>query len=680
MSHSSIAARANAELLESKYAEWKADPRAVEPTWSAFFEGFELGLAQPPKPVALSGAVAAAPDGAQIGARVRIVSLVHTFRSIGHTAAWLDPLSGAPPEQPLLDPAAFGVVEGDLDTEISTQFFEGGRRMPLRELIARLRALYCDRLGFEFMHIQHSAEREWLLRRIESRSAAADRSVDEKRDALRWLEQAESFERFLHRKYVGQKRFSLEGGESLMVALQTIFERCSASGIVEMVTGMAHRGRLNVLANLLQKPLKVLFHEFSENYVPDLVAGDGDVKYHLGFDASRETRAGDRVRVHLAANPSHLEAVNGVVEGKARALQRYLDPRRRDRGFDRGPVLPLLIHGDAAFAGQGSVAELLNLSQLMGYRTGGTVHLVVNNQIGFTTSPEDARSSQYCTDVAKMIEAPIIHVNGDSPLDVMFAAELALDYRQKFKRDVVIDIVCYRRHGHNEGDEPMFTQPKMYREVRAHDSTATLFKRELVETGALDAAEVGEIEKACAERLDRELSELEEAESAGRGHTFAGSRAEPQPPYSHDPVATGVPLKALREIGKKISRTPSNIQVNEKIAKRFLEARRHAVENGGPYNWAFAEALAFGALLMEGRSVRLSGQDCRRGTFSQRHAVLYDAQTRERYTPLNHLVSGQETKLWVYNSLLSEFAVLAYEYGYSAVATDVLVLWEAQFG
>ncbi len=677
MSSSNIASRANADLLEEKYLQWKEDPHSVEPTWSAFFEGFELGQSQPPK-----SAGKGSPEvvgGLDLATRARIVTAVYTFRSLGHTAAWLDPLEG-PPEQTRLGLEQLGFKEEHLDEVISTQFYENGRQMPLRELIDRMRRIYCDRLGIEYMHIHHDEMRNWIRERVEGRIDLPAPAPERKLTALTWLEQAEEFERFLHRKYVGQKRFSLEGGESLMVALNGIFERCPEAGVQEISMGMAHRGRLNVLANFLHKPLRVLFYEFTDNYVPNLVAGDGDVKYHLGFEAVRETGSGDEVSIQLAANPSHLEAVNGVVEGKARARQRALDPEKRDQGVNRGPVLPILIHGDAAFAGQGSVAELLNFSQLTGYRTGGTIHIVVNNQIGFTTSPADARSSAYCTDVAKMIEAPVIHVNGDSPMDVLYAAELALDFRQKFKADVVIDIVCYRRHGHNEGDEPAFTQPKMYREVRAHESTATLFKQELVESGEFTREEVDAIEKSCQDALDAELQELEEAQARGEGHDLEGVIGEPQPPYSHDPVATGISLDLLRKMGLKMVEVPKDFKLNEKIEKRFLEQRRKAIEAGGPYNWATAEALAFGALLVEGNAVRLSGQDCRRGTFSQRHAVLYDRETRARYKPLNHLVPDQEAKLWIYNSLLSEFAVLAFEYGYSLQEPDALVLWEAQFG
>ena len=675
--NSNIAPRANSDLLESKYADWKRESRSVEPTWASFFEGFELGMAQPPR---VDGAYPVSGGGPDPSWRNRLVSMISNFRRLGHQGARINPLSKEAPEVPQLTLEALGFAPGDLDEEITSPFYDDGRTMPLREMIDRLRMTYCDKLGFEFMHIPRREVREWIRERIESRIDLPKPDAAAKKEALTALVHAEGFERFLHRKYVGQKRFSLEGGESLMVALDTILQRCPAEGVSEIFMGMAHRGRLNVLANLLHKPLKVLLYEFSENYVPNLVAGDGDVKYHLGFDGVRRTRDGHEVGLHLASNPSHLEAVNGVVEGKARARQRALDPEMRDQGVDRRPVLPILIHGDAAFAGQGSVAEILNASQLPGYRTGGTIHIIINNQIGFTTSPADARSSQYCTDVAKMIDGPVVHVNGDSPMDVVFAAQMALEYRQKFQSDFFIDIVCYRRHGHNEGDEPAFTQPKLYRDVNAQPTTAALFKKELVKNGDLTREDASAIAKEYRKQLNDELSELEEAERRGEGHALGGSLAQPQPAYSHDPVPTGVPDGVLRKIGHHISKYPENFDLNEKIAKRFLLPRQRAVEAGKPFNWALAESLAFGSLLLEGLPVRLSGQDCRRGTFSHRHVVLYDAVTRERYTPLNHIERDQKAKLWVYNSLLSEFAVLGFEYGYSSQATDMLVLWEAQFG
>ncbi|NNE92843.1 MAG: 2-oxoglutarate dehydrogenase E1 component, partial [Verrucomicrobiales bacterium] len=680
---SSIAARANAELLEAKYVEWKEDADSVEPAWKSFFEGFELGIAQPPPDRPdhdAAGGDLAVVGGLDLATRARIVSLVYNYRTLGHTKAWVNPLEDEPPEQDLLSLSELGFKQEHLDEEISTQFYEGGRRMQLKELIDRLEKTYCGKIGFEFMHIHRPIVRNWIRERVEARIDQIPPSKEKKEDALTWLTHAEAFEQFLHKKYVGQKRFSLEGGESLMVALNGILERAGSSNILDIVMGMAHRGRLNTLANFLHKPLKVLLYEFSENYVPNLVAGDGDVKYHLGFDAVRRTRSGAEVKIHLGANPSHLEAVNGVIEGKARALQRALDPNERDSGAFRTPVLPILIHGDAAFAGQGSVAEVLNLSKLDGYRTGGTVHIVVNNQVGFTTTPKDARSSDYCTDIAKMIDAPVFHVNGDSPMDVLFAAEMALDFRNTFKLDVVLDIVCYRRHGHNEGDEPSFTLPKIYREIRAHDTPAKVFGEALVESGDFSEEEVQSVRDQYREQLDQELAELEEAQESGDRDAFSGAVGEPQPPYSHEPIPTGLDDDTLREIGMKISEVPTQIEVNEKLAKRFLGARRNAIEAGEGINWAFAEALAFGSLFKEGYHARLSGQDCRRGTFAQRHAVLYDMETRERYVPVNNLEEGQTAKLWVYNSLLSEFAVLGFEYGYSLILKNTLVMWEAQFG
>ncbi|MDF1824498.1 MAG: 2-oxoglutarate dehydrogenase E1 component [Verrucomicrobiales bacterium] len=681
MSHS-ISARANVDLIDQKYADWKQDPKSVDETWAMFFEGFELGLTQPVSSgdgVKIDDPGTEVVGGLDIATRARIVSMVHQYRSLGHTAAWLDPLERSGPNQPLLSLEELGFLPEHLEEEVSTQFYEGGRRMKLGEMIDRLERTYCDKIGFEFMHIQTPDVREWIRERVENRIELSAPSVASKKDALGWLAEAELFERFLHRKYVGQKRFSLEGGDALMVSLNGMLKAFPRFGVEEMMIGMAHRGRLNVLANLLRKPLTVILYEFSENYVPNLVAGDGDVKYHLGYDSELEVD-GNPVKIHLGANPSHLEAVNGVIEGKARARQRARDPKERDSFVDRDQVLPVLIHGDAAFAGQGSVAETLNLSQLLGYRTGGTVHLVVNNQIGFTTTPKDARSSVYCTDVAKMIEAPVFHVNGDSPMDVLFVTELALEFRQKFGRDVVVDIVCYRRHGHNEGDEPAFTLPKTYRDIQGHDTPLTIFRRDLVEGNDLSHAEADEVEKAYQDRLDAEYAELESAMEKGEGHSMAEAVTEPQPEYSHEPVITGIPVDEVREIGMRLTGIPDGVNVNKKLAKRFLGPRREAIEGGAGINWAFGEALAFGSLLKEDLMVRLSGQDCRRGTFSQRHAVLYDPETRERYTPLNHIKDDQKQKLWVYNSHLSEFAVLGFEYGYSLVATDALVLWEAQFG
>ncbi|MGK0184865.1 MAG: 2-oxoglutarate dehydrogenase E1 component [Verrucomicrobiales bacterium] len=679
---SNISARLNSELLDKKFAQWKADPQSVEPTWSAFFEGFELGMAQLKQqqhPQAARAGGEGAPvtniSSQELAFRARIVSLVYAFRTIGHTGAWTDPLSSGPPVQERLELAEFGFTEADLEQFVETQFFEGAKSMPLGEMLDRLRRIYCSSIGFEFMHIHRNEVRNWIRERIEKRIDEPARSVDAKKRVLRWLTEAETFERFLHQKYVGQKRFSLEGGESLMVSLNSIAEASAETGIEEIVMGMAHRGRLNVLANFLQKSAKMLLYEFSENYVPDLVAGDGDVKYHLGYESRRRTEAGPELALYLAANPSHLEAVDAVVEGKARARQRIIGDN-----IERKRVLPILVHGDAAFAGQGVVAEVLNLSQLPGYRTGGTIHIIVNNQIGFTTMPADARSSDYATDVAKMIEAPIFHVNGDDPMEVEYVSQLALEFRQAFARDVIIDIVCYRRHGHNEGDEPMFTQPSQTLAIQNHPSTRKVFADKLVAAGDLIAAEPEAFIAECEERLQGELDGLKALEESGDARSvFAGSSATFQPDFSFDPTPTGLTPELLKEIGTKIADFPETFNINRKVKRAVLDKRRKAAEEGGPFDWANGEALAFGSLLVEGNPVRLSGQDCRRGTFSQRHAVLYDSETRERHVPLMNLRPDQ-ARFCAYNSLLSEAAVLGFDYGYSLMEPSMLILWEAQFG
>ncbi|WP_038170056.1 2-oxoglutarate dehydrogenase E1 component [Verrucomicrobium sp. BvORR106] len=668
--------RANVDLLEEKYLAWKNNSHDVEPAWASFFEGFELGMAQK---VGAGGDAAKDATGQQLSEkalafRTKVTNAILDFRRVGHTAAWVNPLSKTAPDQPLLSLASLGFTEDELDEEISTQFFANGRRVKLREMLETLRRIYCDRIGFEFMHIHNREVRAWLRDRIERRVEQPAPTAAEQEELLRWLLQPETFERFLHKRYVGQKRFSIEGGEALMVALESIFEDLPSYGGEEIVMGMAHRGRLSVLANYLKKPLKTLFYEFSENYVPNMVAGDGDVKYHLGFQTKRRTKSGNEVMIDLAANPSHLEAVDPVVEGKARARQRHLEDT-----VNRKKVLPVLIHGDAAFAGQGMVAEVLNLSQLPGYRTGGTIHLVTNNQIGFTTLPADARSSDYCTDIAKVIEAPVIHVNGDSPVDVAFAARLALEFRQTFSRDVVLDIVCYRRHGHNETDEPSFTTPHLARSIAEHPTPATLYGQRLAEDGVLQAERVEDLRKELEAALEAGFSELADDEKKKGHNPFEGSTAQPQPRYSHDPVVTGLPAEGLRTLGFKLVEPPPDFRLHPTIEKRFLAARKKALESGTGFDWAHAEALSYGSLLAEGTGVRLSGQDCRRGTFSQRHCVLYDNSTRERYIPLQN-IQPEQGRFCVYNSLLSEAAVLGFDYGYSLLAPNVLISWEAQFG
>ncbi|MBP7948677.1 MAG: 2-oxoglutarate dehydrogenase E1 component [Verrucomicrobiales bacterium] len=678
---SAISARLNVDLLDEKYRQWKQDARSVEPAWNAFFEGFELGSQQVravgPAQDASRGALPQEAGKSGLAFQANVVRLIEGYRSLGHVAAWLDPLSQRPEPPAELRLERFGLEPGHLDMEVATPFFADGRTMPVGRMLEDLQRLYCGWIGFEFMHISSFEVREWLRERIENRMDAPAPSMAQREDVLRALMEAAYFERFLHAKYVGQKRFSLEGSESVMVALQSVLEDCPKHGVEEIIMGMAHRGRLTVLENFLRKPLKVLLNEFSENFVPDLVAGDGDVKYHLGYENKISLADGKTVTVFLAPNPSHLEAVNPVVEGNARARQRLIGDT-----VERRRVLPLLLHGDAAFAGQGMVAETLHLSQLPGYRTGGTIHVIINNQIGFTTNPADARSSRYCTDAAKMIDAPVFHVNGDQPLEVWHVAKLALEFRQKFGRDVILDIVCYRRHGHNEGDEPSFTQPDMMKAIRAQVPVDKSFAEAETAAGTLTKEAVTRISASVQNRLDREHAELQALQKRGTGSmrtVFEGSTAVFQPEYSHAPVATGLPEERLRELGRNITEIPAGFHLHPKVKQNVVDKRRAVSEAGGPFDWGHAEHLAFASLLTENIPVRLSGQDVRRGTFSHRHCVFFDSETRESYSPLQHL-SPDQARFCVYNSLLSENAVLGFDYGYSLMSPQMLICWEAQFG
>ena len=673
-----IAARANLELIDQNYARWQKDPASVDPSWAAFFEGFELGNL-PQK----NGAALAVPQKAtrESPLQTRIDGLVYAYRTLGHTIARVNPLAEKRPENPLLSLRELGFSEKDLDLRVASKFFANGEEMTLRQMIARLTKIYADSIGAEFMHIQNTRTRNWVLHRLESRPDKHSTPRQVKIGILRALMEAESFENFLHSRYVGQKRFSLQGAESLMVILDSILHKCPTDGIEEICMGMAHRGRLNVLANFLKKSLRVVFTEFSENYVPESVAGDGDVKYHLGYRTVRKLASGAQVEIRLAANPSHLEAVDPVVEGTARARQRI-----RGDTEHRRKVLPLLIHGDAAFAGQGIVAETLNMSQLHGYGTGGTIHVIVNNQIGFTTLPEDARSSMYATDVAKMIEAPIFHVSGDDPLACLQVSQLALDFRQEFKRDVVIDMYCYRRYGHNEGDEPAFTQPDLYAKIDKHASAAKSYKRELLDSGALNDDDSASLETEMELRLEMALDTVKaiEKEKAGKQAQFTEAAAVFQPEYSSSPVKTAIDERTLAIIVDALTKVPDDFNVQPKIKRIVLEHRRKVFENGGPFEWHYAELLAFGSLLLDGKPIRLSGQDSARGTFSTRHAILYDAKTGAPYVPLMHMAgpsrAGNQARICIYNSLLSEAAVLGFDYGYSLDYPDMLCLWEAQFG
>ncbi|HEX7632268.1 MAG TPA: 2-oxoglutarate dehydrogenase E1 component, partial [Lacunisphaera sp.] len=582
----------------------------------------------------------------------------------------------------------FRLSDADLDTVFDISSFIGGGQMKLRDILAELNKIYCGHVGVEYAHIQDQDARRWLQERIESTRLQPKFTKPLKVRILRRVHKAELFEKFLHTKYVGQKRFSLEGGETTIAALDAIIDHCPESGIEEIVMGMAHRGRLNVLCSILRKSFDQLFEQFSENYIPDTVAGDGDVKYHLGYESILTTTTGAKVEVRLAANPSHLEIVNPVVEGKARARQRI-----RGDAKERRKVMPVLIHGDAAVAGQGIVAETLNFSQLPGYRTGGTVHFVINNQIGFTTDPSDSRSTRYCTDIAKLVEAPIFHVNGDDPEAVCMVAQLAVDFRVKFKRDVFIDMYCYRKHGHNETDEPSFTQPTLYKKIAAHELVSAIYTKQLVAEGSITLAEGEAIKTEYSGALDENLvkaktreaakAEKRKAAAAAAQDTVAtdpykGSTAIFQPAYNHTPVTTAVSAKVLDQVVKALTTVPADFKPHAKI-KRFIEGRAEMHKNGGPYDWGMGEALAFGTLLLDGTPVRLSGQDCERGTFTHRHAVFNDVETGAKFTALN-TIGEKQAKFCVYNSLLSEAAVLGFDYGYSLDYPEMLCIWEAQFG
>ncbi len=654
-----VAERCNLEIIEDRYQGWRRDAASVSPEWQAFFEGFELAGQSPP----------AQADERQSG----VVRLIYAYRDLGHFQAHLDPLNPPPGPFPLLKLELFGLSEADRDRPVDGSAFEGLGRVSLRDLLAALQDTYCGTIGVEYMHIQDTNIRRWLRSRLEPRRMRPDLTADQKRRILTMLHHAELFESFLHARYQGQKRFSLEGAETLIPVLDALVEKAPTLGAKEFVMGMAHRGRLNVLANVLHKPYQEIFAEFEDNYLPDSLDGDGDVKYHRGFSGDCRTAGGEIVHVSLSPNPSHLEAVDPVVEGRTRAKQKAFGDKGRTRG------VPLLIHGDAALAGQGIVAETLNLADLTGYTTGGTLHIVVNNQIGFTTAPGDARSTTYCTDAAKLIQAPIFHVNAEDPAAAVFCAELAFEFRQTFNRDAVLDLYCYRRRGHNEGDEPAFTQPLMYRQIKDRPGISTLFAERLQGEGELQPEEAEALRHEFQEKLGEEQQKVRAGKPRPRqAKAPAGSWQGLRPHRTAAETDTRVSRDVLRPIAEALTSVPDNFNVHPKIARLF-ETRRADFLADHAIDWAFAEMLAFGSLVREGAFVRLSGQDSRRGTFSQRHAVLIDQETGDRYFPVNAVRDGPP-RFSVYDSLLSEAAVLGFEYGFSLDSPHTLVLWEAQFG
>jgi 2-oxoglutarate dehydrogenase E1 component len=625
---------------------------------------------------------AAAPSAAQLQAAARdsvhALMMIRAYRMRGHLHADLDPLGMEPrKDHEELHPSSYGFTEEDWDRPIFIDHVLGLEFATIREMLAILRRTYCSTIGYEFMHISDPAQKSWLQARIEGPDKDITFTKEGKRAILHKLVEAEGFEKYLDKKYTGTKRFGLDGGEALIPALEQIIKRGGNLGVKEIVVGMAHRGRLNVLTQVMAKPHRALFHEFKGgSYAPDDVEGSGDVKYHLGASSDREFD-GNKVHLSLTPNPSHLEIVNPVVLGRVRAKQ----DQHNCPPEDRTAVLPLLLHGDAAFAGQGVVAECFGLSGLKGHRTGGWISFIINNQIGFTTYPRYSRSSPYPSDMAKIVEAPIFHCNGDDPEAVVFAAKVATEFRQKFQKPVVIDMWCYRRFGHNEGDEPAFTQPLMYKNIRAHRSTLELYTEKLVAEGVITA---GEVEAQKADWFAR----LEAEYDAGQAYKpnkadwldgkWQGMKAARSDGEDARRGKTGLPLKKLKEIGKAITRVPEGFNVHKTI-QRFMDGRAKMIETGEGIDWAMAEALAFGSLIDEGHPVRLSGQDCERGTFSQRHSVLIDQLSENRYTPLNNIREGQP-RYEVINSMLSEEAILGFEYGYSLTEPNALTLWEGQFG
>ncbi len=611
---------------------------------------------------------------------VRALMMIRAYRMRGHLHANLDPLGIEPrKDHEELHPSTYGFTDADWDRKIFIDNVLGLESATIREMMAILQRTYCSTIGYEFMHISDPAEKGWLQERIEGPDKEITFTKEGKRAILQKLVEGEGFEKFLDVKYTGTKRFGLDGGESLIPALEQIIKRGGNLGVKDIVVGMAHRGRLNVLTQVLGKPHRALFHEFKGgSFAPDDVEGSGDVKYHLGASSDREFD-GNKVHLSLTPNPSHLEIVDPVVLGKVRAKQ----DQHGCTPDDRRAVLPLLLHGDAAFAGQGVVAECLGLSGLKGHRTGGSVHFIINNQIGFTTYPRYSRSSPYPSDVAKMVEAPIFHVNGDDPEAVVFAAKVATEFRMRFQKPVVVDMWCYRRYGHNEGDEPGFTQPLMYRKIRGQKSTLEIYSAKLIGEGVVTEGEVDKMRADWRARLEAEY-EAGQAYKPNKADwldgAWSGLKAVASATNDEDARRgqTGVAIDKLKAIGLSLSRVPDGFNIHKTI-QRFMDGRRKMIETGEGIDWAMGEALAFGTLLDEGHRVRLSGQDCERGTFSQRHSVLIDQENEARYKPLNHVREGQG-RYEVINSMLSEEAVLGFEYGYSLAEPNALTCWEAQFG
>ncbi len=680
----SYIANSDGAYIEELYNSYKQDPTSVDGGWQKFFEGFDFYQKYPLNGHSNGAATKSAPeagktdstpvDASRIQKEMEVVHLIRGYRSRGHLLARTNPIRERLDRNPRLNLADFKLSDADLDTvfEAGTEVF--GRPATLREIVDSLKTIYTREIGFEYLYIRDREQKNWLREKIEKEALNMNFSIDEKKHILSKLNEAVVFENFLHTKYIGQKRFSLEGGETTIPALDAMINKAGEMGVVEVMIGMAHRGRLNVLANTMRKTYEQVFNEFEGN-LPDQVWGDGDVKYHMGFSSQITTLSGQQMYLKLAPNPSHLEAVNPVVEGfiRARADGLY------NSDYDR--VLPVLIHGDAAVAGQGIVYEVTQMSGLEGYYTGGTIHFVINNQVGFTTDFEDARSSIYCTDVAKIVDAPVLHVNGDDPESVVFCMRLAVEYRQKFNKDIFIDMVCYRRHGHNESDEPKFTQPVLYKYIENHQNPREIYQKKLAERGDVDAELAATMDKEfkalLQERLEMVKQKVLPYAMPKLEQEWKSLRVSTPDDFDKSP-ATGVSVEMLEKIGQAITTIPEGFSTLKQIDK-LLKDRRQMIFDDKSVNWATAELLAYGSVLADNKVVRLSGQDAQRGTFSHRHAVLHDAETNEAYNNLDH-IQEKQGRFMIYNSLLSEYGVLGFEFGYAMANPNALVIWEAQFG
>ncbi len=650
--------RANAAYVEEQYRRYREDPASVPEEWALFFSGFDLAEARP------GTGVPGQPSGEVFG-------LIQHHRVFGHLAARLDPLGAEPPPQPLLDLASFGFSEQDLATEVSGTPFKGEFRGTLLELVEALRETYCGSTGVEYMGITDPERREWLQEHMEPCRNRPTLSPEDRVRILRQLLTADGFEEFLHVRYPGQKRFSLEGTAALIPMLDTLIETAAAQGVEQLVIGMPHRGRLNVLANIMQKPYEAIFSEFETSFLPEDVQGHGDVKYHLGHSTTHETRGGRTLHIDLNFNPSHLEFVNPVVLGAVRARQDTM----RDEA--RAGCIPVLIHGDAGFSGEGIVPETLALAQLPPYRTGGTLHIVVNNQVGFTTSPSDARDSRYATDVARVEDAPVFHVNADDPEAAVQAIAVAVAYRARFKRDVFVDLIGYRKHGHNELDDPTFTQPLMYRAIAAHPPVSRQYGERLVREGVLDAARLREIEEEITGRFQEAHRRVRDEQQLDGPVPLGGAWAGLEWAGEDWNAHTAVPREALERVVRGLASVPAGFHPHRKVAQ--LAAERVKMLEEDRIDWGLGEALGIGTLLLECYNVRMSGQDSGRGTFSHRHAVLHDREDGRRHVPLQHLAEAQG-RFEIIDTPLSECAPLGFEYGYSTADPHTLVIWEAQFG